>query len=227
MARAPTPFPPSPPPPSARRWRRSAAFTRGPAYLVDTTGVAGTTRLVATTDSGDTWSTPEDLSVAAGYRVTGLACVDTLDCEAVEAPGAGAPAGATALLEATSDGGITWRDAATPAGAVSLSSLTCSTTGCDVLARTANGVEWAHARGPGRAWSAHDVAAAATALACTPRGRCVIVGATARGAWVGAAHAGTITRATLAYVPTAFDAAACGATLCALVGASTVATLSP
>lgn len=205
-----------------------SCFGPGECALVDVTGVNGGARLVVTSDAGASWSTPEDLSVPDGYRVTALACVDTLDCLVVQTPaGTDSDVRRNLLLARTGDGGITWLDATAPPGAVALTSLECFARGCDALASTSHGVAWARSRALGRGWTLHRLTAAATSLACTPAGHCVIVGSTDRGPWLATTSGDRVTTGVLRYVPAALTAAACGTTLCVLSGPSTVASLAP
>jgi len=196
--------------------------------VVDSTGPVGDSRLVVTTDGGSTWSTPEDLAWSPSYVVTGLACVNTLDC-LITATHVDTNLAYTnpVIIEVTRSGGITWQSIPVPSGATALTSLSCNPHHCDALVSTSAGDEWARSRALGRGWSVRRLSGSPTAMACTPSGRCVLVGSTHLGPWLASTRATSLAVDELRYAPSPFTAVACGASRCSLSAPSTVASFVP
>lgn len=206
----------------------AVACSRAACALVDAAGPAGALRMSQTTDAGATWSAPAAIPGTAGWRATALSCASATECLLALAAASTAPGSPErpALL-ATSNAGATWVVRALPPAWYSVSSLSCAAGHCDALVATARGTLWARSGGGGDGWSTSPVGASATSMACTTGGRCVLVGATRSGAWAATTDGAALRAARLRYVPAPLTAAACGATTCALINASTVAALEP
>jgi len=195
--------------------------------LLDSTGPGSDSRLSVTTDGGTTWSTPADIAWSKGYSAFSISCTNELTC-VVAAQAAGQNGGAPAwLVEVTTDGGITWQSPVIPPSIAAIKSLTCLAHHCDALVVVGDAVEWAHSRELAPGWTLHRLSGTASAMACTPRDHCVIVGTSHGAPWLATTTASTWSSQTLRYVPSPLTAVACGVSVCAVSAPSTVATVTP
>jgi hypothetical protein len=195
--------------------------------LLDSTGPGSDSRLSVTTDGGATWSTPADIAWSKGVSAFAMACTSALNCVVAAEPvsqSGGAPA---SLVEVTTDGGITWQSPVIPSSILTIKTLTCSAHHCDALVNVGNAVEWAHSREFMAGWTLHRLTGSASAMACTPRGHCVIVGTSHGAPWLATTTGPRSSTKTLRYVPSPFTAVACGVSVCAISAPSTVATVTP
>jgi len=200
-----------------------SCFAIASCAAVDTTGVAGHSRLSFTRDGGATWTTPLPMAWSEGATATALSCSDTQRClVATTRPGA------SAIVEATTDGGATWSPRTTSAAWRSFDSLTCVARHCVALVATANGPVVARTTTFAESWGPVVGTPTANALACRALAHCVLVGQTARqSSWLATLHAGTITPVALQYAPSPLSGVACGTRVCAAIAISTVLSLRP
>jgi hypothetical protein len=198
-------------------------FSPGSCALVDTTGIAGDSRLSFTDDGGSTWSTPEALPWTTGDAVTALSCADDLDCLV-----AATNDRSHVLLEVTHDGGLTWTPRPVPSTWTALTSLTCAQLRCVALATTSTTSLVVRTDTYFRLWRDATLENSASALACTTLSRCVVVGQTSsRGSWLATVKEMRVTSVKLKYVPSALVDVACSAKVCAAVAVGTVLSLRP
>lgn len=189
--------------------------------LVDEASVVGPARLSLTSDAGATWTTPTTIPGTLNTTVTGLACTSETTCLVV------ASTGAHALATSTTDAGATWSSLAVPSKWRSLSDLTCWASSCVALAQ-GHSSTLVRSRDFAATWKSLALASGTHALACTRATRCVVVGQSSSGA-------GAITtvlerhsrRVALDYAPSPLFDAACGANVCAAIGASTLVATKP
>ena len=187
--------------------------------LVDSTSVVGATRLAFTSDAGVTWSSPVAMPWTANATVTAIAC-DTGTCLVA------ASTSTSVLLESTSDAGVTWSSLTVPGTWRSLGDLACWSTHCAALA-TGDGAALVRSRDFGTSWTALALPTSTRAIACSNLTRCLVAGQATNGAGsLATVHERRVHTVSLVYVPEPLTGAACGAHVCAAIGASTLVALS-
>jgi hypothetical protein len=190
---------------------------------VASTGVTDNFRLSFTSDGATTWSAPQPMTWSSGGAVMALACVDVDHCLATATV-----ANASALVEATSDGGANWTKVNSSTSWISLSSLTCAKQHCVGLASTSNGSLVVRSGDFGQSWTSIGAGAMTSAIACTFASRCVLVGrVNAQTPWLATLHKKKFVAKSLLYVPAPLTDVSCGATICAAIAPNTVLTLRP
>ena len=200
-----------------------SCFGPGSCALLDTTDIVGDARLSFTSDGGATWTGPEPLAWAGGDVVTSMSCHDAQQCVVTATDARGG-----AAVEATADGGATWRAGVVDAAWSSLASLACQQRQCRALATSALGSLAVHSANYGATWTGTLLTAHATALACPLLGPCVLVGhTTTQAPWIARWRGVRIVAPAFEYVPSPLIGVACGDTLCATIGVSTLAVLRP
>ena len=197
-------------------------YAPGSCALVDTTSIVGDARLSLTSDGGVTWSPAEVLPWSAGDVISSVTCRNAQQCLVTATDARGG-----AAVESTTDGGVTWR-----AGVVgpwsSLSSLTCQLGLCRALATSPQGSLAVTSTNFGETWTSTVLPAHANALACSPLGHCVLVGQpNPQAPWIARWRGTKFVSPASKYVPSPLVGVACGDTLCAAIGASTLAVLRP
>jgi hypothetical protein len=199
-----------------------SCFAVGACALVDSTGIAGDSRLSLSDDSGTTWSTPTVMPWTAGDAVTALSCTDALDCLV-----AATNDRSHVLLELTHDGGLTWAPRAVPSTWTTLTSLTCQQLRCVALVSTSTASLVVRTDTFYRVWRDVSLSNSARALACTSLSHCVVVGQTTSGSWLATIKELRVKNVALKYVPSALVDVACTARVCAAIADSTVLSLRP
>jgi hypothetical protein len=190
--------------------------------LVDA-GVVGPPRFATTADGGTSWTTPIPIAPASHDTVTGLACASELHCIV-----AGETPSDLLTLNVTIDGGATWTSLATPPSWTALSSIECRAVHCVALVTTSSGSRFVRSSTFAARWTGTALSGTAIALACTTLSHCVIVGNIGPSApWLATVHNNTVHVTSLQYVPTPLLSVACGTTICAAIGVTTVLTLTP
>jgi hypothetical protein len=213
----------SPAPHGGRGVSAVSCFAPGSCAVVDSTGVAGDSRISFSDDGGTTWSTPLSMQWTTDTAVTALACYDGFDCLA-----AATNARSHVLLEVTHDRGLTWSPLAVPSTWTTLTSLTCVQSHCVALASTSATSLVVRTGSFFREWKDLALADDASALACATLTHCVVVGHTpSRGPWLATLKGVHVTNITLKYVPAALVDVACGAKVCTAIGDATVMALRP
>ena len=190
--------------------------------LVDA-GVVGPPRFAITADGGTSWTTPIPITPMNHDTVTGLACASEFHCiVASETPSD------LLTLIVTIDGGATWTSLTTPASWMALSSIECRGEHCVALVTTSNGSRFVRSSSFATGWTGKTLSGTAIALACTTLSHCVIVGNIGPSTpWLVTVHRNTVRGTTLQYVPTPLLSVACGTTICAAIGLTTVLTITP
>ena len=84
----------------------------------------GPTVIVATTNGGQTWKA-QHVTGGSTPQLSGVSCPTADDCIAVGSNGASLPGSGVVL--ATTDGGATWSPVAAPPGALTVTTVLCST----------------------------------------------------------------------------------------------------
>jgi hypothetical protein len=189
--------------------------------LVDVTSVVGPARLSFTSDAGATWTAPTTIPGTQDVTVTGLVCASETTCLVT------ASTGTHALATSTTDAGATWTALAVPSSWRTLSDLACWSSSCVALAQGQTSA-LVRSRDFAATWKSLALTSGTHALACTRATRCIAVGQSSSGA-------GAITtvverhaqRVALDYAPTPLFDAACGAHVCAAIGASTLVATTP
>jgi photosystem II stability/assembly factor-like uncharacterized protein len=144
-----------------------------------TTTPATPTAVDATTDGGKSW-VAESLTVSPAPALTGIACPGVHLCMAVGLNGTGS----AGIVVVTRDGGNTWATAATPPGAVVLTSVDCvDSDDCTAIASDGTTFWSAHSADFGTTWTRQGALPAgiqdAGALSCATSGTCLVTGFTA------------------------------------------------
>ena len=124
--------------------------------------------IAVTTDAGRSWTyraVPPEVE-----NLTGVACASTSDCTAVGYNYTTGGATASAVIVATTDGGVTWTSQTVPSGVQILSAIACpaatsdciavgytvdslgSANGATIVATTNGGATWANRQSP-RVWA--------------------------------------------------------------------------
>jgi hypothetical protein len=189
--------------------------------IVDIT--TGGARFSATSDGGETWTTPLPIAMTTGDTVTGLACAAEFNCVV-----ATTSTSKHLLLYTTTDGGATWVANATPGSWRVLRSLWCHRARCVGLVETADASRIIRSSTFGRHWSSMALAQNGDALACTPSGRCVVAGQKgSEEPWLATLRATTLTTLALRYVPSPLLDVACGSKVCVAIATTTVLALRP
>lgn len=190
--------------------------------LVDA-GVVGPPRFASTTNGGTSWTTPTPIALANHDTVTGIACTSELHCLV-----SGNTPAQRLQLFVTTDGGVSWTAISAPASWNALSSLDCHGAHCVALATTSLGSRLVRTSTFAVHWSGVALPETAVALACTKLSHCVIVGKNGSDVpWLAIVRNSSVTNATLQYVPNPLQSVACGVTVCATIGVTTVATVTP
>ena len=191
--------------------------------LIDTASIVGDARLSFTSDGGDTWSTAESLPWSAGEAISSVTCRDAEQCLVT-----GTDAGGSAAVESTTNGGATWRTGVVSPTWSTLSSLSCRLDQCRALATSPQGSLGVRSADFGGTWTGTILPAHANALACSSLGHCVLVGQRdPQTPWIARWRGFAFVSPASQYVPSPLVGVACGDTLCAAIGVSTLAVLRP
>lgn len=198
-------------------------FADSSCAIIDNTGITGDSRISFTSDGAGTWTPPVPVAWSNNDAVTALSCRDALNCLV-----AATTPQSQVVVESTSDGGITWAANTVPPSWTTLSSLWCSAQHCVALATTTSESQMVRTHTFGQTWNAETLNASVNALACSSLSRCVLVGQNGnRTAWLATSDHSKVSPKLLRYAPSPLISVACGAKICAAVGASTVLALRP
>jgi hypothetical protein len=213
----------SPAPHGGRGVSALSCYAVGACAVVDSTGIAGDSRLSFSDDSGTTWTLPVAMPWTTDDAVTALSCTDALDCLV-----AATNDRSHVLLEVTHDGGLTWASRTVPSTWMTLTSMTCLQLRCVALASTSSDSLVVRTDTFFRVWRDVSLTDSARALACTSLTHCVVVGQTASsGSWLATIKELRVKNVALKYAPSALVDVACSAKVCAAIGDSTVLSLRP
>jgi hypothetical protein len=183
-------------------------------------------RLLTTTDGAATWTAQSTPTTSAGDQIAHLACVTALHCMAITQLSAGG-----VDISLTSDGGVTWTSTGTETApnVTSVSSLSCIVRQCTMVYVTGSGTTVARSTDFGVRWSDFSgVGATASLVACTSAKHCVFAGRSDGSTpWIETTVGRHVAKVELHYVPSPFEALACGSSVCAGVGATTVVSVRP
>ena len=195
----------------------------------------GTTVIVATKDAGKTWE-PQQVTGGSTPQLSGISCPTKLACIAVGTNGASLPG--SGVVVTTQDGGASWAPAVAPSSALTVATVTCTST-ADCTALVSQGtVMWsAHSADFGQTWQQEgDLPpgfVASGQLLCVAGGTCLVPGymPTGNGQGEGAVALSTDGGQTwaLATVPSGIgvlQSVACTAPSECLVAGSTATTVS-
>ncbi|HUY42201.1 MAG TPA: hypothetical protein VMU98_00390 [Acidimicrobiales bacterium] len=180
-------------------------------------GANGVARFSFTADDAATWSTPTEMTWAAGLSMTSLQCASLFQCLAT------ATSASRTLVQGTTDGGVTWY----PLGGVaaswtSLQLAQCHLASCVGVATGATS-HLVRTRDQGVTWTSFALGASPNAFACASPRHCFIVGTTKSGdPWLASMNGSKVVSIRLRYVPTPLLGVACGAKRCAAIGVTTV-----
>ena len=143
--------------------------------------------IAVTTDAGRSWTYR---AVLPGVEnLTGVACASTSDCTAVGYNYTTGGATASAVIVATTDGGVTWTSQTVPSGVQILSAVACPAATSDCIAvgytvdslGSANGATIVATTNGGATWANRTVPAGLGSLsgvACPSASECTAVGGT-------------------------------------------------
>jgi len=211
-------------PPSASGVDAVSCYTSLTCAIVDSSRAGA--RFLLSVDGGTTWSSPVILGVPAQDTVTSLSCTSELDCIASFLNASNGVA-----VYVTGDGGATWTPRATfstlPWSA--LTSLTCAGRKCLGMAKLPTGWRIVRTKNFGMSWSKVDsLPGSNLTMACTSLERCVVGGMEgSSSAWLATLKSNSLTPVKLTYVPSPIADVACGSSICAAVGVTTVMALRP
>jgi hypothetical protein len=188
--------------------------TSGPEFLI-------------TTDGGVSWSTPDHFDFPPHGAVSALSCQADFECIASFLS---ASKGVEVFV--SSDGGTLWSERPpTPDTWSVLTSLNCSGRKCVGLAKQFTGWRIVRTDNFGKSWSkVASLVGAISSLACTSLDRCVVAGMTnvqSSVPMLATVTSGVVRIAKLKYVPSPISEVACGSSICAAIGVTTVMTLHP
>ncbi len=185
-------------------------------------------RFSTTHDGGLTWTSPVSLGVPATESVSSMSCSSQLTCLASFA---NASNGIDVYV--TTDGGATWTsrsDVPTVTWAA-LTSLDCVGRACVGLAKLSFGWRVERTDNLGKSWKkVAPVRGPIVTLACTTLDRCVVGGTEnfqTSTPYLATVTSSVVTPVTMKYVPSPIADVACGSTVCAAIGVTTVLALRP
>jgi hypothetical protein len=184
-------------------------------------------RLVTTDDGAATWSTPQSAGVPAADTVSSLACSSPRRCIAslVNA------SNGILILTLSGDGVWTPQPTTSTVTWAALTSLNCVGRKCLGLAKLDTGSKIVRTDNFGRSWTkVTSLHGSTLSLACTDLDRCVVGGMTnfqSSLPSLATVVSGVVTAVKLKYVPSPIGDVACGTTICAAVGVTTVMSLRP
>ncbi len=184
-------------------------------------------RVLTTYDGGLTWSSPASPDVPASDTVS------SLDCSAPSRCIASFVNASNGILVLTSIDGGAWTAQPTSSTVTwaALTSLNCVKKKCLGLAKLDTGSKLVRTDNFGRSWKkVASLHGSTLTLACTDLDRCVVGGMTNLQSSLPSLStvvAGAVTAVKLKYVPSQIDDVACGTTICAAIGVTTVMTLRP
>lgn len=144
----------------------------------ETVPPGGADVIVATKNGGQSW-TAQHVTGGSTPQLSGVACPSDTDCIAVGSNGASLPG--SGVVVATTDGGKTWNPVAAPTGALTVITVTCSTTS-DCVALVSDGtLVWsATTTDFGQTWQQQgnmpSLFVANDDLTCTAAGVCLVAG---------------------------------------------------
>jgi photosystem II stability/assembly factor-like uncharacterized protein len=223
-----------------RCWAVGAPGSDPSTGTTSTTAPAEAGTVAATVNGGRTW-VGQPLRLPSAPVLTGISCPGNGLCMAVGSVGSGAAAGAGIVLT-THDGGDSWVQAGTPAGAIVVASVDCVSAGdCTAIGDDGTNYWSARSRDFGRTWQREGTLPAGLQdpgpLICVIGASCLVTGFTAttaghgQGAIVISLDAGaTWTAANVPARTGLLQSAACAtATSCLAVGttSTTVSTIVP
>lgn len=203
--------------------RTLSCFGTSSCAAVVSGGVNETSRIAFSSDTGTSWSPPMSLPWSLGATVNSIACTDAATCIATATTGDG-----SLVVEATHDGGNTWKSEATRSAWTNLTSLSCHQLVCNALASSTSKTYVVRSKNFGRSWLEASLPAQGNALACASINLCVIVGQKGHDApWFATSDDLSLRVAHLKYVPSALIAVACAKSVCTALGVSTVLSYRP
>ena len=137
-----------------------------------------TTVIVATKNGGRTWR-GQHVTGGSTPELSGVSCPTTTDCMAVGSNGASLPGSGVVLT--TTDGGATWNPVAAPTGALTVTTVTCSSvTSCQAIVNDGSFVWSAVSTDFGQAWQREGnlpfLFEAGDDLSCTVGAACLVAG---------------------------------------------------
>ena len=137
-----------------------------------------TTVIVATKNGGRTWR-PQHVTGGPPPQLSGVACPTPTDCIAVGSNGGSLPG--SGVVVATTDGGATWNLVAAPAGALTVTAISCvSITNCLAVVNDGSLVWSATSTDFGHTWhrggTMPSLFVAGDDVSCTMGGPCLIAG---------------------------------------------------
>ena len=137
-----------------------------------------TTVIVATKNGGRTWH-KQKVTGGSTPELSGVSCPDKTDCMAVGSNGASLPGSGVVLT--TTDGGTTWNQVATPTGAITVTTVACSSvTSCLAIVNDGSFVWSAISTDFGQAWQREGnlpfLFEAGDDISCAVGGACLIAG---------------------------------------------------
>jgi hypothetical protein len=183
-------------------------------------------QFLTTDNGGATWSSPVTFTVLSNDTVSSLSCTSKGTCMASFLNSSNgidvyvsSNAGATWTLR-TGFSTITW---------AALTSLNCDGRACVGLAKLFSGWRVERTDNLGRSWTrVASISYSPYAMACTRLDRCVVGGLKGSSLpWLSVLSSGKLTSAKLKYIPSPISDIACGSTVCAAIGVTTVIALRP
>ncbi|MHB2029365.1 MAG: WD40/YVTN/BNR-like repeat-containing protein [Acidimicrobiales bacterium] len=180
----------------------------------------GDTRFSISSNAGLTWSVPQNVSWPSSDAVTTVTCASTSSCVVGTLSN-----NHVFTLYVTTNAGASWSSRPTPSAWATMNSLNCAARQCVGLAQTSGGSFIVRSKNFARSWTSEALTGRANALACTTFSSCVVVGQRSESrAWLATIQKRVITNVRLRYVPTPLVNVACGSTMCAAIGSTTVLT---
>jgi hypothetical protein len=184
-------------------------------------------QFIVTDDGGVTWSTPDPFDFPPHGAVSALTCQADFECMA-----SFLSASKGIELFVSSNGGTLWSERPpTPDTWSVLTSLSCSGKKCVGLAKRFTGWQIVRTDNFGKSWSkVAPLVGAISTFACTTLDRCVVAGMTNFQSSVpllATVTSGVVRVVKLKYVPSPISDVACGSSICAAIGVTTVMTLRP
>jgi hypothetical protein len=182
-------------------------------------------RVLLTTDGGQTWSVPQSIGVPMLDAASSLWCKSASRCIASFVNSSNG-----ILVAASLNGDTPWETLASPSTLTwaALTSLHCAGRKCLGLAKLSTGWKIVRTNNFGTSWSkVSSLSSSILSFACTSLSQCVVGGEKDTAPWMATVASRSITAVKLKYVPSPIVDVACGSTICAAIGVTTVVTLKP